>query len=107
MINIILYISKSLETLGFNILGHSGYSGYGSDIVCAAVSSAAYMTVNTLTDIIGIKADVFVDKNGEMNVLIDSKYYSDCKAVLEGFKIHVFSLAKMYPKNINIKCTEV
>ena len=36
---------------GFEISGHSDYSEEGSDIICAAVSSAAYMTANTLTAI--------------------------------------------------------
>ncbi|WP_442974828.1 ribosomal-processing cysteine protease Prp, partial [Ruminococcus sp.] len=34
---------------GFEISGHSDYSEHGSDIICAAVSSAAYMAANTVT----------------------------------------------------------
>ena len=34
---------KGTGIVEFSIKGHSGYSERGSDIVCAAVSSAAYM----------------------------------------------------------------
>ena len=37
--------------LGFSLQGHAGCGEAGQDIVCAAVSSAAYLTVNTLTDV--------------------------------------------------------
>lgn len=36
---------------GFEISGHSDFAEEGSDIVCAAISSAAYMTANTVTEI--------------------------------------------------------
>ena len=37
--------------LGFSVLGHSGLAQEGEDILCAAVSSAAYMTANTVLEI--------------------------------------------------------
>ena len=33
---------------GFSVTGHAGAGEYGQDIVCAAVSSATYMTANDL-----------------------------------------------------------
>ena len=42
--------------VGFCISGHAGAGSAGRDIVCAAVSSAAYMAANTLTDVIGAGA---------------------------------------------------
>lgn len=45
---------------GFLMKGHAGAGAYGSDPVCAAVSSAAYMAANTITDIIGIPCDASV-----------------------------------------------
>ena len=43
------------NSASFTIKGHSGFSEEGSDIVCAAVSSAAIMSVNTITEILGVK----------------------------------------------------
>ena len=34
---------------GYTFSGHSDYAEQGSDIVCAAVSSAAYMAANTIS----------------------------------------------------------
>ncbi len=42
---------------GFEISGHAGGNA-GTDIVCAAVSSAVYMAANTVTEIIKVHADI-------------------------------------------------
>ena len=47
------FYKKGNKSCGFEISGHSGYAEQGSDIICASVSSAAYMAVNTVTEIIG------------------------------------------------------
>ena len=52
---------------GFEISGHSDFAEEGSDIVCAAISSAAYMTANTVTEILHINAQVTED-DGLMTV---------------------------------------
>ena len=44
--------------VGFCISGHAGAGSAGRDIVCAAVSSAAYMAANTLTDVVGAQPDI-------------------------------------------------
>ncbi len=36
--------------VGFCLRGHAGWERRDEDILCAAVSSAAYLTVNTVTD---------------------------------------------------------
>ena len=46
---------------GFIISGHAG-GKYGQDIVCAGVSSAVMLTVNTLTDFLVCDCDVKVGK---------------------------------------------
>lgn len=43
---------------GFSLCGHAGAGVAGEDIVCAAVSSAAYMAANTVTDVVGARATV-------------------------------------------------
>lgn len=40
--------------LGFRLCGHAGWGEEGTDIVCAAVSSAAYLVANTATDVLGV-----------------------------------------------------
>jgi uncharacterized protein YsxB (DUF464 family) len=89
---------------GFCISGHNGRSG--EDIICAAVSSAAYMTANTITDIIKAEAHITVD-DGYMLVRILPKEITSCRYLLEGFKLHMISLEEQYPQNINVSYTEV
>ena len=88
----------------FTIKGHSGSAESGHDIVCAAVSSAAYMAVNTITGILGakVKADV---RDGYMKITLcgDSKAAKD---ILRGLELHVKELSKDYPDFIKI-ITEV
>ena len=49
------FLSKNESLYGFEIKGHSSVDCDDQDgkLVCAAVSSAAYMTANTITEIIG------------------------------------------------------
>ena len=58
------FLADQKGIYGFEISGHSSFDcddEFGK-IVCSAVSSAAYMAANTITDIIGDKADVEVDE---------------------------------------------
>lgn len=85
---------------GFEISGHSGSAQAGSDIICSAVSSAAYMAANTITEIIGCEADADVS-DGFMSFRIKSKL-SDAQQILEGLKLHLNALAADYPDNIKV-----
>lgn len=86
---------------GFEICGHSGYSEQGSDIVCSAVSSAAYMTANTLTEVLNIEADIKLNQDGFFSLTVEPQ--SDAQAILKGFEIHIEALAQDYPENIKVK----
>lgn len=87
---------------GFEISGHSSKDGDDEigKIVCAAVSSAAYMAANTVTDIIGDKAEIVVD-DAVMRFYV--KNPSDCTVkVLEGLRLHLTELSEQYGSNITI-----
>ena len=90
--------------VGFSISGHNGTEG--EDIICAAVSSAAYMTVNTITDIIKADARVTVE-DGYMLVKVLPKEIGSCHILFAGFKLHMLGLEEQYPQNINVSYTEV
>lgn len=83
---------------GFEFSGHSGSAKAGQDIICASVSSAAYMTVNTVTDVIGLDAEIEVH-DGFMSFLLH-KNLPEAQQILQGLRLHLESLAKDYPKNI-------
>ena len=93
MIKAIFY--KKGEILkGFEISGHSGYAEEGSDVICASVSSAAYMAVNTVTDVIGQYGEAEV-ADGYLKFLCESER-PEVQAVLKGLFLHVNALADDY-----------
>ncbi len=92
---------------GFCIKGHSGYSEQGSDIVCAAVSSAAYMVANTITDVLKIEPLVLYENDGEMRLELDESSAQKCSDIMSGFVLHLNSLSKEYKKYIKVTISEV
>lgn len=88
----------------FKLCGHTDDEGDDeARIVCAAISSAAYMTANTITEIIGAEVDLDLT---DSFMRIDIKQPELTKAILEGFKLHIEGLAEQYPNFIQIS-TEV
>lgn len=93
------------QAQGFSLVGHAGAGIEGEDIVCAAVSSAAYMTANTLTEICGVRAAAAV-KDGEMSISFAEKD-ACAQAVLDGFLLHMQALQEQYPTRIQVQKMEV
>ena len=85
---------------GFEISGHAMFAESGKDVVCAAVSSAAYMAANTITDVIGADADAKAG-DGAMSVTLNQAN-EQAQAVLRGLELHLTELSKQYPENIKI-----
>lgn len=106
MIKAQFYTARDGHLLGFEINGHSGYAQEGNDIICASVSSAAYMTANTILEI--LKVPAFTDvAEGSMVVRIPFKSADICRDILAGFKLHMVSLEEQYPKFITVNYLEV
>ena len=87
--------------------GHADAGSEGNDIVCAAVSSAGYMAANTITDVIQAQAEVTVDEKGVLYVMVQPRWADQCRAVLEGLRLHMEGLQEQYPRNIQVIYTEV
>lgn len=85
---------------GFEISGHAFFAENGKDVVCAAVSSAAYMAANTITEVICVNAEAKTD-NGKMSLVLNESN-EQCNAVLKGFELHMTELSKQYPQNIKV-----
>lgn len=93
---------------GFSIRQHTDFAPEGEDIVCAAVSSAAYMTVNTIQEIMKAHADVCVDEDSALlRMTLKTDSVERCQELMSGFKLHVSALHEQYPKNIQVILTEV
>lgn len=105
MINITLFHFDDGALKGFLIEGHSGSAQSGSDIVCASVSSAAYLTANTLTEIAGVKADIDVS-DGYMKFTVPENFKKQSQVCLKGFVLHMEQLEEQYNSYVKIS-TEV
>ncbi len=90
------------NSVSFKVQGHSGFAEEGSDIVCAAVSSAAIMTVNTITEILGEK-DTSKVKDGFLQFEASGKAARD---IIMGLKLHLEGLSQEYPDYVTVT-TEV
>ena len=105
MIRATFTVQDKLVT-GFEISGHSGFSKQGSDIICSAVSSAAYMAVNTLTDVQKLDCDVTVN-DGFMDLKLSKAEAEAAQVVLNGLLLHLDALSKEYADFIDLKISEV
>ena len=94
------FLIGNKQLTGFEIKGHAMFAESGSDVVCAAVSSAAYMAANTITEIIGAKADASAE-DGMMRVSLNQSD-EQTETVLRGLELHLTELSKQYPENIKI-----
>ena len=101
----VVFYEKDEKLTGFLIKDHSGYDDEGYDIVCASVSSAAYLTANTLTEIVGAKADIEVREAYFRFILKDK--FDESENHLKGLKLHLESLAQDYSQYISCKTETV
>ena len=100
MVKVIIFTNRGILR-GFSISGHAGSAAAGKDIVCAAVSSAAYLVANTITEVIGIKAQPKVDK-AAMQLELTKEKSIKAQVILKGFELHIKELEKAHPKNIKV-----
>lgn len=96
------FFGSGAQLTGFCLNGHAGKNAEDENgrLVCAAVSSAAYMTANTLSEIIGARLNAKVE-DGFMRVLVLTKA-EQCNPLLQGFKLHMEQLEKQYKGSITV-----
>ena len=102
MISADFFVTSDGVLTGFEVSGHSGYAEEGSDIVCAAVSAMAYMTANTVTEVINASPDIKVEE-GFISLKLKNGEEHKCEIPLKGFYLQMKELVKQYPEYIRIK----
>lgn len=97
MTKVIFYKSEN-NIVGFEISGHSTQNckDLNGKLLCSAISSVAYMVVNTLTEILNVSVSATV-KDGKMKVVLHNKI-KESQPLLLGLKLHFVELSKDYPK---------
>ncbi len=100
----IRFFNEDKMITGYEISGHSSSNcdDLEGKIVCSAVSSAAYLTANTLSDVIfaDISAEVD-DRQGYMKIDVKSKL-SESQITLKGFLLHARELASQYRNYVKV-----
>lgn len=96
MTKVTFYFDENVP-YGFLISGHSGFAESGEDIVCASVSSVAYMVANTITEILKVTAEIDVN-DGRMKLIVNKEQRHITKDILLGLKLHLEGLEEQYPE---------
>ena len=88
------------QIISFVLKGHSDYSEEGSDIVCAAVSSAVWMAVNGIEAQNLGKLD-YKSSDGFVECTIYNRKDS-ADAVLRSLELFILELSRQYKENIKV-----
>ena len=93
--------------VGFTVKGHSGYAEAGSDIVCAAVTSAVRLVETTVNDVLGLAASVKIREQDASISLrlpggLDEVTESTCQSLMTGLMVYFAQLHDEYPDNIEV-----
>ena len=92
---------------GFEVQGHSGYADEGSDIVCAAVTSAVRLCECAINDVLGLEASVKVrQKDASISLKLPGGLgqtnESTCQTLLTALMVYLTELHAEYPENISV-----
>ena len=86
---------------GVRVYGHSGYSEEGSDIVCAAISSALRLCVCELTDVMGLQAEVIVREEADITVHV-CRELSEAQNCLRALYLYLRELSSEFPEYMKL-----
>ena len=94
----VTFLTEGKRIIGFDAKGHSGYSEEGSDIVCAAVTSAVRLVESTVNDVLGLAASVKVhERSGAVEFRLpgglSATNENTCQALLTGLMLLFSELA--------------
>lgn len=102
----VVFTERCGKLAGFEVSGHAGLFDAGKDILCAAVSSAVYLTANTITEVLHIPAEVEVS-DAFMRLTLPEDSLGKASAVMQGLRLHLRELSRQYHRNlivINRRC---
>lgn len=88
--------------LGFTVQGHSGRGEPGTDVLCAAVSSAVYLTINTVTDVLHVTPLALRAAEGDVLFRVEERDRETCQTVFQGLKLHLSDLEEQYPEDLRV-----
>ena len=96
----VTFCEQNGSLTGFDLRGHSGFAEAGRDIVCAAATSCALMTANTVTEVLGLPAKAEAT-DGLISLHLKPQDAEQAQPLMQGFLLHIRALCNEYPQNIN------
>ncbi len=94
------FFSSGETITGFSVCGHAGYAPYGEDIVCASVSSAVQLTVNAITEILKLPAEVSAEGEEVMLMLSSQADAKNAQPFFKALHLHLELLSQDFEKTI-------
>lgn len=93
--------------VGFTVQGHSGYADEGSDIICAAVTSAVRLTECAVNDVLGLQAPVKVqEEEASIHLKLPRNLEGEadqvCQTLLAALMVYLVQLQEEYPQHMNV-----
>jgi hypothetical protein len=103
----VTFFTEGKRIIGFDAKGHSGYADAGSDIVCAAVTSAVRVVDATINDVLGLAASVKVHQKSSSIEFrlpggLSAMAENTCQSLLAGLMLYFTELHDEYPDNIEV-----
>ena len=99
-------LRKNGRIISYKAVGHAEYDKYGSDIVCAALSTALQFPLAGFQDVLEIYPRFEISSEGLLSVeLADMDLKGkerEINTLLESMLVIVKQLSKDYPKNIKL-----
>ena len=100
----ITFTFQEKSLIGIEAKGHSGYSEYGSDIVCAGISALMFTLIYGLVDIEEIPSVTAAvnDKENLIRVSWLKKFTSKTKILTYAIEKSLRQIASQYPDYVKI-----
>ena len=103
----VVFFTEGPRITGFDASGHSGFAPEGSDIVCAAITSALRLVECTVNDVMGLCAAVQVHEKETKIVFrlpggLSPSAENTCQSLLTGLMVYLSQLHEEYPQHIEV-----
>ena len=96
------FFMRGSAAVGFDVSGHSGYADAGSDIVCAAVTSAVCLCECAVNDMFDANADVSVCEKTAQVMLKLTKPSPEAEKVIGALRLQLLEIQRQYSQYIQV-----
>ncbi|MCI5725023.1 ribosomal-processing cysteine protease Prp [Fusobacterium sp.] len=96
---------KNGSIIGYRANGHTGYSESGTDIICAALSTALQLPLLSMHEILNLSPKFIINDDGFLEVdlkTLDNENFKKLELSLETMVLFIKELSEQYPKNIKL-----